>query len=273
MQALRQALPLLPAPGLEADQALGALSHLSGREQLAAGEDDDLGQVVGGALVGHGELGEAIDLVAPQVDAHGAVGGGREHVDDGAADRDLAAVLDHLLAAVAGRHQLVDELVSVDAGAGGDDDGLERLDVRAETLHQGPDGRHDHLRGTVGLPQAPQGAQAAAHGLDAGADPLEGQGLPGGEQLDGVVAQVGAQVTGDALGLRGRGDGEHHRAAAGEAGEAGGDEGAGRVGHGDGGGGAAQHLGERGLVAQAGGDVVEGAWGRGGARHGSFRGG
>ena len=43
---------------------------------------------------------QPVDLVAPQVDAHGGVGRGREDVDDGAAPGELAAVLDEVLAAV-----------------------------------------------------------------------------------------------------------------------------------------------------------------------------
>ncbi len=100
-QALRQALPLLAAPRFEPDQALGAGADLGGGQQLAAREQQRLGQVVGGALVGHRELGEPVDLVAPQVDAYGPVGGGREDVHDGAPHGQLASVLDHLLAAVA----------------------------------------------------------------------------------------------------------------------------------------------------------------------------
>jgi hypothetical protein len=277
VQAVGQALPLLATPRLQPDQPVGPLAHLLAGEQLAAREDHGLGEVDGGALVGHGELDEAVDLVAPQVDAHGPVGGGGEHVDDRAPHGDLAPVLDHLLTAVAGTDQPLHQLVAVDAGAGGDGDRLEVLDVGAEALDQGPHRGHHDLGGAVRVAQAPQGAQAAAHGLDAGADPLEGQRLPGGEDLDGVVAQVGGQVAGHPLGLGGGGHGQHHRATLGQAGEAGGDQGAGRVGHGDGGGGAAQHLGERGLVPQAVGDVGEGAGvvtgGRDGARHGSIRGG
>src|SRR3546814_13908800 len=91
--ALGEALPLLAAPRLERDQLLGSLPHLVGGQQLAAAEHPGALERVGGALVDDRELGEAVDLVAPQGDAHRAVGGGREHVDDRAAPPDPPSLL------------------------------------------------------------------------------------------------------------------------------------------------------------------------------------
>ena len=116
-EALGQALPLLAAPRLEADQPLGPLADLVGGQQLAAREQQHLVEPVGRPLVGHRELGEPVDLVAPQVDAHRAVGRRREHVDDRPAHRQLAAVLDHLLAPVARGHQVAHQVVAVDLQA------------------------------------------------------------------------------------------------------------------------------------------------------------
>ena len=48
------------------------------------------------ALVGHGERAQLVDLVAEEVDAHRVVGDGREHVEDAAAHRELAAAGDHV---------------------------------------------------------------------------------------------------------------------------------------------------------------------------------
>ena len=79
-----------------------------------AGKMQHLGEVVDRALVVDAEAGEAVDLVAPQVDADRVVAGRREHVDDRAAPGELAAVLDELLAPVAELRQAVDELVGVD---------------------------------------------------------------------------------------------------------------------------------------------------------------
>jgi hypothetical protein len=43
-------------------------------------------------LVFNREVGEPLDLVAPQVDTHGSVLGRREYVDDGTAHGDLATM-------------------------------------------------------------------------------------------------------------------------------------------------------------------------------------
>ena len=51
------------------------------------------------------EARDALDLVAEQLDAHGLGAGRREHVDDVAAHRHLAAIADPLDARVAGRHE------------------------------------------------------------------------------------------------------------------------------------------------------------------------
>ena len=118
---------------------------------------------------------------------------------------------------------------------------------------------------TAGHARPPQAHSTRGGGPSsrAGTDALEGQRLPRGEQLDLVVAQVGGQVVGQAFGLGRRGHGQDHGPTLGQAGEPGGDEGAGGFGDGDGGRAAAQHLRERGLVAQQGGKVGQG---RAGAR-------
>ena len=141
---LGQALPLLAAPRLEGDEPLGPLLHLGGGEELAAPEDLDPGQVVGGALVADGELGEAVDLVAPEVDAHRPVGRGGVDVDDRAAHGQLPAVLDHLFAAVAGGDELAHQLVPVALLAGDHHHGLHVLDVGPEPLDERPHGGDQH---------------------------------------------------------------------------------------------------------------------------------
>ena len=102
-EATRQPLPLLPAPRLLPDQLLGPAADVVRDPQLAGREDEGLLDVVGRALVVHRELAEAIDLVAPQVDAHGRVRRGREDVDDRPAAGHLASMLDQFLAPVPGR--------------------------------------------------------------------------------------------------------------------------------------------------------------------------
>jgi len=77
-------------------------------------------------------------------------------------------------------------------------------------LEQRPDAGDDDPgpagRGVV--LEAPQHAEAPAHGLDAGADPLEGQRLPRREELDVLRRQELLEVVGQALrgGPGGNGD-------------------------------------------------------------------
>ena len=133
--------------------------------ELAAGEDLDAVPVVPGALVADGEPGEAVDLVAPEVDAHGGVGGARVDVDDGAPDGHLAPVLDLVLPPVAGDDQAADEVLGVEGVARADGDRLDVLHVGPEALDEGPDRGH-HDGGRVVAAEAPHGPQAPAHGLD-----------------------------------------------------------------------------------------------------------
>ena len=112
--ALGEALPLLAAPRLGGDEAARPLAHGLVGQQLAGREDLHLVEVGDRALVVDAERRQAVDLVAPQVDAHRHVAGGGEHVDDRAAPGDLAAVLDQLLAAVPERHQPAHQVVGID---------------------------------------------------------------------------------------------------------------------------------------------------------------
>ena len=204
------------------------------------------------ALVGDGELGEAVDLVAPQVDAHRHVGGRREHVDDRAPHRDLAAVLDLVLAPVAGGDELLDELGRVDAGRPG------ATTIGSTSSTWGPSrctsartGATTTRGARAGSLQPPHRAQPAAHRLDARADPLERQRLPRREQLDRVrrrgrrarswasrsASPVVGTATSERMPLR-------------RGGEPGDDEGPGGLGHGQVRDGAPQHLEEGGVVAE-----------------------
>ncbi len=143
--ALGQALPLLATPRLLRDQRGGALAHVVGGQQLARGEDAHLGDVVRGPLVGDRERRQAIDLVAPEVDAHRVVVGRRVHVDDRAPHRHLAARLDLVLAAIAAGDEARDQLVAVDLVAGLHHDRLDRLGVGTEPLHEGAHRRDHHV--------------------------------------------------------------------------------------------------------------------------------
>ena len=133
---LGETLPLLAAPRCLGHQVLGTRPHLVGGQQLPAREHGNRIDVVSAPLVRDRELGETLDLVTPQVDAHRVVRGRREHVHDRAADGDLAAAFHLILTAVSHRHELLDEIVPVDRIADPQSDRLDGFDVRTESLHQ-----------------------------------------------------------------------------------------------------------------------------------------
>ena len=95
-------------------------------------------------------VGQPVDLVAPQVDADRGVGGRREHVDDRAAPRELAAVLDQLLAAVAERRRAVRQARrDRRSSLGRTTIGSTSSRAGAEPLQQRPHAGHDHGRGSA----------------------------------------------------------------------------------------------------------------------------
>ena len=105
--ALGEALPLLARPTAAGRTSAAARSRTSvGRQQLARREDRAPrrpSSVERWSATENDD--EPVDLVAPQVDADGVVGGRRVHVDDRAAHRDLAPRLDLVLAPVARRRR------------------------------------------------------------------------------------------------------------------------------------------------------------------------
>ncbi len=120
--ALGQSLPLRPSPRLGADQRGGPGPHRLGGKHLAASEELDLVEVRHRTLVAGVELGEPVHLVAPQVDAHRQLGRGGVHVDDPAPHRQLAPVLDLVLAPVAEGDEPGHQLLELEAVAPRHDD-------------------------------------------------------------------------------------------------------------------------------------------------------
>ena len=84
------------------------LSKLGGRRDL-----DGLG-IAERTLRERREPAQRLDLVAEQIDAHGAVLGCREHVEQAAANRELASVLDLVDPLVSGRHEVACGLVQIE---------------------------------------------------------------------------------------------------------------------------------------------------------------
>ncbi len=91
---------------------LGGLAML-GRE-LGGGRDLDRLELAQRPLREGGEVPQRLDLDVEEVGADRVVLGGREDVDDAAADRELTAIVDLLDALVAGVDERDRELVEID---------------------------------------------------------------------------------------------------------------------------------------------------------------
>ena len=203
LRAVGETLPLLAPPRLFGDQLFGSRSHFVVGQQLATREDEYFADRDGRALIVDGELAQPIDFVAPEIDANGGVGGRGEHIDDRTAHRELAAMLDLVLAAIADAGEPLDECRRIELVSGTDDDGIDVAGTGTETLHQRARGGDDEqlVRAFAALAQVPQRAQPAAHRLDAGAHSLEGQRLPRGEHIDPLLADEDGQVVRQPFGI------------------------------------------------------------------------
>ncbi len=262
--AFGEALPLLSSPRLGGHEGSSAGAHLLGGNELAGGEDERLVQVERAALVVDRELGEPIDLVAPQVDADGCVGGGRKDVDDGAALGDLAAVLDELLTAVAEVDEPGHHGVGVEDGTLGHVDGVDFGGARPQPLQQcAHTGDHDG-RAAFGCPQAPEHLHAVPHGLDTGADAFERQRLPGREQHHLAGGHVLHEIVVQLAGVGAGGARDDQRALVAQLSQGGNGQRPGRFRDRDEAARVAQGLGERRFVAEQPGERGE--------RHGATQG-
>ena len=96
----------------------GAAAYGVGEQQLAARRRPELLDLLQGALVGDREGADLLDVVAPELHPQRVLLGGREDVDDAAADGVLAALLDQVDAGVRRVRQPATEVVEVDGVAG-----------------------------------------------------------------------------------------------------------------------------------------------------------
>ena len=214
----------------------GAGADLLGEQQLAARRGPEPLDGLQGALVGDREAADLLDLVAPQLDAHGVLGGRWEDVEDPAAHGELAALLDEVDALVGGVGETAYEVLEGRLVADGDLDRLELSEPLDLGLEHGAHGCDDDPERTraglvAGVAEPTQHREATPDRVAARAEPLVGQGLPGGVLRDQLGVEEGAERGDEILGLpRGRGDREH---AATRAHEAGHDEGTQRLGPGE----------------------------------------
>ena len=192
------------------------LPHGRGEQQLAARRQldtrDGLWQR---ALVGDRELAELLELVAEELEPQRVLGDRREHVEDAAAHRELAAPRDHVDAGVGEVDELRGELGEVvPATACRELDRLDVGEVVGERLQRRAHRRDEHegmrLRPRTPLREVTQRRDPAPDRLGARAEALVRQGLPRGEVDDLGVRSVGLEGAAERLALAaGRGDDEH----------------------------------------------------------------
>ena len=165
------------------------------------------------ALVGDREVPDLLDRVAPELHAQRVLLGGREDVQDAAADGEVAAPLDQVGARVGGCGQPSRDVVQVGRVTGPQPHRLQLAQTADHRLQHRPH-RSDHDRDRadrlvtgLGVRQPAQHREPAADGVAARAEPLVRQRLPRGEVDHRVRRQEAAQRLGEVLGLaRGRGD-------------------------------------------------------------------
>ena len=96
----------------------GAPAYVVGEQQLAARRRPEPLDLLEGALVGDREGADLLDVVAPELHPQRVLLGGREDVDDAAADGELAALLDQVDAGVRRVRQPAHDVVEVGGVAG-----------------------------------------------------------------------------------------------------------------------------------------------------------
>ena len=158
------------------------------------------------------ERADLVHFVAEEIDAEGVLSRGREHVDDAASHRELAAALHHVDARVGGVDEGLLHVGEFVVLPDGERDGLHLRQPFDLGLQHGAHGRDDHLRRAIGGDATKRG-EAFADGVRARREALVWERFPGREVHHFVAAQPGGELVDELLGLAVRGgDGQHRRA-------------------------------------------------------------
>ena len=166
-------------------------------------------RLAGRALVRDLEDADLLDRVAEELNPRRVLLGRREHVEEPAAHRELAALGDHLDARVADIDEPRDHVLRVGLIADGEPDGHEVTDPGDNRLQHGPDRGDDHLERPAKLifrrcrvGEAAEHGDPLPDGVRTRREPLVGQGLPAGERGNRVRRHERAQRCGQVLGPR-----------------------------------------------------------------------
>ena len=186
-------------------QVAGKLAQrLAAREPLPGRADVYGLRLLNRALRVGVEAADRLDLIAEQLDAHGRGLGGREHVDEPAAPRRLARLLDERADLVPRADEAHRKLLEGDPVADGDARGA-RAEVGGPSSgagHRGGRGDHERRRAAAsGTREAIQHVEAALRDIGRGVLARVGEARAGGEE-DGCVARPGAQRVEGRVGVR-----------------------------------------------------------------------
>ena len=166
----------------------GPLAYFRGEQQLPAGRcPQPLRGGVQTALVGGPEVADLLDRVPPEFHPEGMLLGGREHIQDAAADRDLATMLDQVGARVPDVHQVRDDLLEVGRLAAPQGHWLQVTQTAHHRLQQAAHRGDQHTEGTgpdaagVRVGEPAQHGQPPPRRIRARREPFVREGLPGRE--------------------------------------------------------------------------------------------
>ena len=163
-------------------------------------------------MIRNGEVADLIDFVAPELDPQRVFLGRREHVDQATAHRELAALLHHVNARIAGIDELAHGVVEIRGLLGlqcnrfqicqTDDEWLQN---RADRCNHDADGM-----AVLGMDESTDHRQPLADDVSAGREPFMRKRFPRWELGNGGGVKQRLQGRNEILGfpIRGR-DGEH----------------------------------------------------------------
>ena len=209
-------------------------------QRLGRGEQHEAVEPSGGALVAGVEGADALDLVAEEIKAQRLFLAAREQIDDTAAHRIFAGIVDGIGADIAVGLQQGAERVPVDPRAGLEfGDQLADAERGQRALCQRVDGGEHELRRGRLLLQPVQRADPLRHDAQRRRGAVVGEAIPGRDLHDLQLGREERRGRGDAAHLRLVGGDEHRAARRGarKVGKQRGEEAAGhaREGEGDGG--------------------------------------
>ncbi len=197
-----------------------SVAYLVGQQQLATwGRPHAMLGDLEGALVGDLEVAHLLNGVAPELHAQRVFLGRRKHIENAAANSEVAALLDQVGTGIGGVGERLDRSVQLDLVARLELDRNEVTETGDLRLKQAPDGRHHHIERTghriarTRMRQPTQHRKPPTDRVGARAQPLVRQRLPRREDGHPILVEETRQRRSQILRFpAGRGHGEHRPA-------------------------------------------------------------